>query len=189
MNPEVTKLIQSLELLKPYDDKEGQDCLKTIAFLQSTSFPEAFLRTHLAGHICGSAFLLSADKKSVLLMYHRFLDKWLNFGGHADGNADICSVAVRETIEESGIEDVDIISSDIFDLDIHTIPNRPERNEPQHLHYDIRYLLQAKSMDFHVNDRESKGLKWVSIDDIFSLELDASVRRMAEKWRNYLSLC
>ena len=73
--------------------------------------PDCFYRTHFnPGHITGSALLLSHDGRRVLMNHHKFLDMWICFGGHADGEKDILSVAYREVIEESGINDIAIVT-------------------------------------------------------------------------------
>ncbi|GAA0714814.1 NUDIX hydrolase [Dokdonella soli] len=131
-------------------------------------------------HLTGSAWLVSADGARVLLTHHRKLDRWLQLGGHADGDTDLARVALREAEEESGLPDL-VVEPAIFDLDRHRIPARG--NEPEHWHYDARYVVRATvSEDFVVSD-ESHALAWWSIADIARGDgFDDSLRRMARKW-------
>jgi len=147
-------------------------------FLRSAS--TVFERAHLVGHFTGSAWLVSRDGGHVLLTHHRKLNAWLQLGGHADGDADLSRVALREAGEESGLTDL-IVEPPIFDIDRHRIPARP--NEPEHWHYDVRYVVRAtRGEDFVVGD-ESHDLAWRRIDELAGDEtVDASVRRMAAKW-------
>jgi len=147
-------------------------------FLRSAS--TVFERAHLVGHFTGSAWLVSRDGGRVLLTHHRKLNAWLQLGGHADGDADLSRVALREAGEESGLTDL-IVEPAIFDIDRHRIPARP--NEPEHWHYDVRYVVRAtRGEDFVVGD-ESHDLAWRRIDELAGDEtVDASVRRMAAKW-------
>jgi len=147
-------------------------------FLRSAS--TVFERAHLVGHFTGSAWLVSRDGGRVLLTHHRKLNAWLQLGGHADGDADLSRVALREAGEESGLSDL-IVEPAIFDIDRHRIPARP--NEPEHWHYDVRYVVRAtRGEDFVVGD-ESHDLAWRRIDELAGDEtVDASVRRMAAKW-------
>lgn len=151
------------------------------------SFVEAntdcFERTLLCGHVTGSAWLVSDDGSKVLLTHHKKLNRWLQLGGHADGSADILQVALREAKEESGLADIELARAGIFDIDIHAIPAR--KNEPEHLHYDVRFALQAKgSQQFLLSD-ESNQLAWVPVRRLAELVADESMLRMAEKWCEY----
>jgi 8-oxo-dGTP pyrophosphatase MutT (NUDIX family) len=115
----------------------------------------------------------------VLLMHHRKLDRWLQPGGHADGDADLARVALREAREETGLSDLHL-EGGIFDLDRHRIPARA--NEPGHWHYDVRYLVRAGANESFVVNAESHALAWRPVLEVARDEtLDASLRRMARK--------
>src|SRR5690606_29239648 len=102
----------------------------------------------------------SKDGKRVLMNHHKSLQKWLCFGGHVDGTFDVLSAAKREVEEESGIVNFTPVFEDIFDIDIHPIPENDYKSEPAHSHFDIRFLLQANdNEDFVVSD-ESTELRW-----------------------------
>ncbi len=147
-----------------------------LAFVKSTE--NCFERTHTAGHITGSAWLLNPTGDKALMSLHRKLKRWVQPGGHADGQCDTLSVALREAEEESGISGISPISEDIFDIDIHPIPARP--GEEAHYHYDIRYLLRAPHENVVISD-ESDALEWWSAADFAARreETDEAVLRMA----------
>ena len=149
-----------------------------VDFLDSE--PDAFARELPVGHFTGSAWLVSADGVRVLLTHHRKLGMWLQLGGHADGDSDLARVALREAGEESGLGGL-AIEPGIFDLDRHRIPARGA--DPEHWHYDVRYVVRAGAdEDFVVSD-ESHALAWREIATVARDEsADASVRRMAGKW-------
>lgn len=142
------------------------------------STPDCFERSHAAGHITGSAWLLNPAGDKALLTLHRKLGRWLQPGGHADGDSDTRRVALREAEEESGIAGIRLLSPGIFDVDVHEIP--PSGDAPAHLHYDIRYLLQAPHEQW-VLSSESTALAWYTPAQICALQpaADASVLRMA----------
>ncbi len=143
--------------------------------------PDCFERSLAIGHITGSAWVLNADGSEVLLTHHRKLDRWLQLGGHADGESDVLSVAMTEAVEESGLHDFTHIAEGIFDVDIHPIPER--KGEPEHLHYDVRYVLRANgSLEYTVSD-ESHDLRWVKLDDVKALTSEPSMMRMVAKSR------
>jgi 8-oxo-dGTP pyrophosphatase MutT (NUDIX family) len=90
---------------------------------------DAFERSNQAGHFTGSAWLVSSDGTRVLLMHHRKLDRWLQPGGHADGDADLARVALREAQEETGMADIRL-DGGIFDIDRHRIMGRNPVADP-----------------------------------------------------------
>lgn len=144
------------------------------------SQPRCFDRSLNAGHITGSAWVVNATGCEVLLTHHRKLDRWLQLGGHADGESDVLAVAKKEAEEESGLTDFTHMGSGIFDIDIHLIPER--KDEPAHLHYDVRYVLRANGcLDYIVSD-ESHDLRWVKLDEVKTLTKEASMMRMVMKW-------
>ncbi|MBW8367790.1 MAG: NUDIX hydrolase [Arenimonas sp.] len=139
-----------------------------------------FERARLAGHYTGSAWLVSADGARVLLTHHRKLGRWLQLGGHADGDADLAQVALREAEEESGLGDL-VVEPAIFDLDRHAIPARG--SEPEHWHYDVRFVVRATGSEAFAVSEESLALAWKSVADIAGdPSSDESLRRMAVKW-------
>ena len=149
-----------------------------LGFLASA--PEVFERTHGPGHFTGSAWLVSADGERVLLTHHRKLGRWLQLGGHADGDRDLARVARREAEEESGLPEL-VVEPDIFDLDRHLIPARG--NEPAHWHYDVRYVVRATGSEAFAVSEESLELAWRSIRAIAQdPQADESLRRMAQRW-------
>jgi len=161
------------------------DCRRRMIELLDTT-PDCFQRTSFPGHFTGSALVVSADGSRALLHHHRFLDKWLQFGGHCDGDENVLAVAVREAEEESGISGLIMTSQKPFDLDIHPIPENPKRGEPPHFHYDIRWVLIApENAQFRVSD-ESNELRWFTPDEMLALPVDDSLVRLVEKWKALL---
>jgi 8-oxo-dGTP pyrophosphatase MutT (NUDIX family) len=141
---------------------------------------QPFHRETQAGHFTGSAWLVSADGERALLMLHRKLGRWLQLGGHADGEADLAKVALREAEEESGLRDLEVLP-EIFDMDRHVIPAR--RDEPEHWHYDVRYVVVARGDETFTLNEESLDLAWRPVADIAADPTsDESLRRMATKW-------
>lgn len=176
-----SNLIQNLESYTPFDDQERGHVQKTLAFLNEST--NCFDRSNLAGHVTGSCFLISPDGGKVLLMHHTVSDAWFKMGGHCDGSEDVLQVALREGIEESGISEILSISPDIFDVDIHEIKDRPDKNEPAHLHYDICYLFRAGHEVFEQNS-ESLALKWLGPEEALAHQDKDHYKRMIRKWRD-----
>ncbi len=171
-----TQLIEMLERHDPFDDLERAHRERALTFIREARACTS--RATLEGHVTASAWIVSPDRKSVLLTHHRKLDRWLQLGGHVEGDRAIQQAALREAIEESGIDDIRLVNDALFDIDVHPIPARGA--EPAHFHYDFRFLMQAGRPDFVVGD-ESINLAWVDIAAITIGEEDDSIVRMAIK--------
>ncbi len=170
-----------IDALRRYCDQWQGQAMEAAQFeIFLHTHADAFERSNPMGHFTGSAWLASADGQRVLLMHHRKLDRWLQPGGHADGDADLAHVALREAQEETGLVDLRV-EGDIFDIDRHRIPAR--MNEPEHWHYDVRYVARAVADERFAVNQESRALAWRSVADVAADEnLDDSLRRMARKW-------
>jgi 8-oxo-dGTP pyrophosphatase MutT (NUDIX family) len=151
---------------------------KMVELLDHT--PGCFDRGCFPAHFTGSALVVSADGSRALLHHHRKLDRWLQFGGHCDGDENVLRVAQREALEEAGIEGLIVASARPFDLDIHKIP--AHRDEPEHFHYDVRYVLIAPDNAQEVLSTESHELRWFTADELRVFPLDAGLRRLVNKW-------
>ena len=140
----------------------------------------AYRREREAGHFTASCWLVSGDGMRVLLTHHRKLGRWLQLGGHADGDADLARVALREAEEESGLKGLRIEPT-IFDLDRHWIP--AHKGVPGHWHYDVRFVIHAGDEEAFVVGEESLDLAWRGIGEVAADEsMDPSLRRMARRW-------
>ena len=168
--------------LAGYGRQWPQEAAVAGQFLELLSDPhDPFLRQRLAGHFTGSAWVVSADGARTLLTHHRKLDRWLQPGGHADGDVDLAGVALREAQEETGVAGLRLEDGAIFDLDRHWIPMRGQ--VPGHWHYDVRYLVRAGVDEGFVVSAESHDLAWRDISVIAADPgVDPSMRRMAGKW-------
>lgn len=140
----------------------------------------AYRRERLAGHFTASSWLVSGDGRRVLLTHHRKLGRWLQLGGHADGDEDLAQVALKEAEEESGLSGL-TVEPQIYDLDRHWIPDH--KGVPGHWHYDVRFVVYAgDSEEFAVSD-ESLDLAWRDIAALAAdADADESLRRMARHW-------
>lgn len=159
---------------------EAEVCAHFSELLNGETDADAFTRDRLAGHFTASCWLVDRSGQRVLLTHHRKLDRWLQLGGHADGDRDLAAVALREAQEESGLSGLSV-EPEIFDLDRHWIPERGD--VPGHWHYDARYVVRTGGSEDYVVSDESHDLAWREIAAIAGdAGADPSLRRMAEKW-------
>lgn len=160
----------------PYEEEAGfiQD------FINLTEDPLAYKRERLAGHFTASSWIVNPARTHTLLTLHKKLGRWLQLGGHADGDEDLIAVALKEAQEESGLSNLSLVESSIFDLDKHIIPERP--HVPEHFHYDVRFLIEAELKDQLVMSNESISLAWFTFDSVVDMiGYNPSILRMLEK--------
>lgn len=148
-----------------------------------SAHPDCFRRELSPAHVTGSTWVVSPDRRRVLMLHHRKHDQWFQPGGHADADADILRVALRETAEETGVDpaNVRLLDSNIFDVDIHTIP--AIAHDPRHEHIDIRFLVEIDDgLPIPGND-ESHEILWVPLANVSRFNNNRSTYRMVEKTR------
>lgn len=169
-----------LRLLADYAERHPGEATTTGRFIAFVSaHPDCFERALAVGHVTASAWILDGSRTRVLLTHHRKLNRWLQPGGHADGDPNVAATAAREALEETGLAGLVPDGDAILDLDIHPIPARDA--VPAHLHYDVRFLFRASgSPDFIVSD-ESHDLAWVPLDRLHDFTTQESVLRLAAK--------
>lgn len=178
-----SNLLDKLRRHRPFDERERESLDRIVTFVSDNT--HCFERSLSIGHVTGSAWLVDVSGRRALLTHHRKLGMWLQLGGHADGQADVLAVALREAREESGLAMIEPIRTDVFDVDVHDIPARP--GEPGHVHYDVRFLLRAVEDAAVQVSEESLDLAWVTVEGLARLDADDSVRRMGRKWQAWIT--
>lgn len=137
--------------------------------------PDALHRSCVEGHLTGSAMVVDPGTLRFLFMLHAKVGRWLQPGGHADGDAALPGVALREATEETGIEGLRVAAPAV-DLDVHRFE---AAGEVPHLHFDVRYLVVAPPGAVAEGNHESRGLRWAGVDDLAALDLDPGTHRLA----------
>ena len=181
-NPRQPLLTLLANYLRDYPAESGMTS-RYISFVEENE--DCFERSLSIGHVTGSAFIIDNACRQVLLTHHKKLGRWLQPGGHADGDSDIAAVGLREAEEESGLEAISFYSPELLDVDIHVIPAR--KDEPKHFHYDCRFLLRSSGSDDFIISDESNDLAWVPFGDILQYTNEESILRMLKKTQRILS--
>ncbi|MEO8695194.1 MAG: NUDIX hydrolase [Acidimicrobiales bacterium] len=165
-------LATAVALLVDLDDP-GRDEFLTFTH----EHDDALLRSCLIGHLTGSALVVDPTTERMLLLHHRKLQKWLQPGGHADGDGNLAAVALREATEETGIDGLRVVVPAI-QLDVHRVE---PRNEAPHLHYDVRYLVLAPEGAKAIGNFESTALRWVTLAELDVLTDEPNLRLLARR--------
>jgi len=170
-----------LEKITQYQPENSADQLqkeRLTKFVQNNS--DCFMRENLAGHITGSAWIIDPDFTQSLMTHHFKLDQWLQLGGHSDGDSNTLDVALREVTEESGLKNIKPFHENIFDIDIHDIPARP--GTPEHLHYDVRFIIVADPNEPLIRQvEESNDLQWIPLEKVGEYNPRESIVRFVRK--------
>lgn len=179
----MTDRVSLVAALRVYESSYPEEQQFITRFLSLLEHPNAYQRTHLPGHITGSSWIVNQDASKVLLVEHAKLKKWLQPGGHADGDENVLAVALREAQEETGLSNLTLVGSGFFDIDIHPIPERKQPLFPSHDHYDVRFLFVARDTDDLLISDESTDLRWIATVDLESFNKEPSVMRLRDKAR------
>ncbi len=155
------------------DSGVGEYRERILAFVDA--HPDALHRSCVDGHLTGSALVVEEGTGRILMMFHRKLQRWLQPGGHADGDANLPAVALREATEETGIAGL-MVDPTPIDIDIHRVE---PPGEPPHDHLDVRYLVVAPAGSLPAGNHESEALRWVTLEDLPLLGVDHGTMRMA----------
>ncbi|HEX6179011.1 MAG TPA: NUDIX hydrolase [Thermoanaerobaculia bacterium] len=167
------------------DDAERDHHREIMRLLE---LPDAFSRSHFApGHITASLFIVDPAGR-LLLHYHRRLCRWLQMGGHLEDEESPLEAALREGAEESGLHDLEPMSGEPFDLDIHPIP--AGKGEPDHRHFDVRYIARTNEPErITIDAAESVDLRWSTLEQAAEMMSSPESRRAIAKiaklvWRS-----
>jgi len=180
-------VIQLLTAYRAANPSEAEVADRILALVNSR--PDCFDRTCRPGHLTGSAWVVSSDGQRHLLLHHRKLGKWLQPGGHADGQTDLAEVALREAVEETGLQSLRLIPDAggalVLDLDVHDIPARYACDgsliEDAHEHHDVRFLFRVDGAGDLLGNEESHSVRWFTEKEVRKITLEISVLRLLEK--------
>ncbi|WP_338760613.1 NUDIX hydrolase [Bernardetia sp. ABR2-2B] len=180
-----------LDLLQDYQTSFSEEIefqKQMIDFLEQNN--DFALRSNLTGQLTGSAWIVNKNRTKVLLIHHKKIGKWLQIGGHIEEtDKTIEETILREVREESGLKDLKLLSSHIYDVDIHTIAQKKEIAE--HLHFDVRMIVEADENEtLTPQDEEILAIKWCSKNEVLNLaeathSINLSMKRMIDKMKHF----
>lgn len=158
-----------IQKYQPKNEQEKTDQIDILRFMDAN--PDFLFRTNLAGHLTSSAIVVNQSMDKILFAFHNIYQSWSWVGGHNDGDPDCLQVAMRETREETGVKNLRPWSDDIFMIDVIYVRNHIKRRQyvPDHLHFNVAYLLIADEMDqLSMKPDENSGVRWFALDDVLN---------------------
>ncbi len=172
----------------PWNEQEENDQKVILQYIDL--FDNILLRKNVFAHMTSSSWIVNQDRTKVLMIYHNIYDSWAWTGGHADGEADLLSVALREAGEETGISDIKPVLDDIYSMEILCVDGHVKNGKyvSSHLHLNITYLLEADDREnLRIKAHENSGVKWVDISESTTLPSELWMRGIYKKLNDKLN--
>lgn len=166
----------------PYNEQEKKDqemmlsCIKT--------FEDVLTRDNTVAHITSSSFVVNKARTKALMVYHNIYNSWSWTGGHADGDADLLAVAIREVKEETGVENISAVFPEIFSLDVLPVLGHSKKGSyvSAHLHLSVAYLLEADEEDpLIIKADENSDVRWIPINKVNEFSNEPHMRKVYGK--------
>lgn len=184
-------IVQELRDFAPGCEQERRDREAMLRFL--ACHDDAFERTNLTAHMTASAWVLSPDRRQVVMVYHNLYRSWSWTGGHADGDRDLLAVARREVTEETGLDRLELLQPGIFSLECLTVEGHEKRGQyvPSHLHMNVTYLLRALDRELRQKPDENSGVAWFTPDKALAAStepwmVERIYRKLAQRAEKYM---
>lgn len=180
--------IDEIRNYNPFNEQEKQD--KKVALDYITTFPNILTRENEFAHMTASSWIVNKDRTKVLMIFHNIYQSWAWTGGHADGEDNLRNVAIRETMEETGIKNIKPLQEDIFSLELLCVDGHVKRGKyvSSHIHINVTYLLEAdESEALAIKEDENSGVRWIDIDDAVQISNEKNMKVVYTKLNKKLN--
>ena len=186
---EQMSLVDNIKKYRPVNEQEERDKELMLQFMMHNF--NYLDRENQIAHFTASMWTVNKAHTKTLMVYHNLYDSWSWIGGHADGIEDLCSVAMRELQEETGVRNAVLVSREIFSLETLTVNGHVKRGiyVPSHLHFNVTYLAEAdENEELIVNEAENQAVKWWSFDEALTVPkeqwmIERVYKKLIEKCR------
>jgi len=174
-------LREMIEKYVPFNEQEERD--KEVILEAINTFKDVLTRNNKFMHFSSSSIILNKERTKTLVVYHKIYNSWVYPGGHADGESNLLAVAKREVWEETGLK-LEPVSNDIFGIQACPVKGHVKNGKyiSAHTHYDVVYLFEADENEkLSFREDESKGIKWIPLEETTSEEMADFSRPIFEK--------
>lgn len=182
-------LRKEIEAYNPCNEQEERD--KAVMLQYMSDHPDCLERQNQIGYFTASMWTVNKDHTKTLMVYHNLYDSWSWIGGHADGEEDLCAVAMRELKEETGVKNPILLSKKIFSLEVLTVNGHVKKGVyvPSHLHFNVTYLAEADEKEtLVVQEEENQAVKWWTMEEALQVSkepwfVERVYKKLIEKCR------
>lgn len=175
-------LKQQIQNYKPYNKQEEKDKEQMLKYIDT--FTDVLTRENTKCHFTASNWIVNKERTKVIMAYHNIYKSWAWTGGHSDGDSDLLNVALKEAKEETGLENLKVLSDGIFGIEILPVNRHIKREKivEEHLHLDCCFLLEAdESEPLRIKEDENSGVKWIDIDKVIETSTEDVMKPIYQK--------
>ena len=183
----ILKLKEQIEKYIPYNEQEASD--KELMLEYIDEFEDVLTRKNKMCHFTASSWIVNKDRTKVLMIYHNIYKSWAWTGGHTDGDSNLLHVALKEAEEETGLNNLKLLSDGIYGIQILTVDSHIKRGKfvSSHLHLDCCFLFEANEEDeLRIKEDENSGVKWIAIDESTKLTNEEKMKPIYTKLNSKL---
>ncbi len=184
------KLKEEIEKYIPYNEQEVSD--KKLMLEYINTFEDVLTRNNKMCHFTASNWIVNKDRTKILMIYHNIYKSWAWTGGHADGYSDLLRVALKEAEEETGLNNLKLLSDGIYGLQILTVDSHIKNGKfiSSHLHLDCCFLFEANEEDeLKIKEDENSDVKWIDINEATKITNEEKMKpiyaKLNSKIKNY----
>jgi 8-oxo-dGTP pyrophosphatase MutT (NUDIX family) len=166
MMTEAEAIAKFVEGYAPRDAREAGDRAQMLSFWRANR--DAFFRENTMAHFTASAWVVDPSRQRALMAYHNIYRTWAWTGGHADGDADLLAVALREVNEETGVTARPLGDAPVSLESLH-VSGHVKRGAyvSTHIHMNVTFLMEADpDAPVRVKADENSGVMWVPFDEV-----------------------
>lgn len=175
-------LKEQIQNYKPYNEQEENDKEMMLKYIDT--FDDVLTRENKMCHFTASNWILNKERTKIIMAYHNIYKSWAWTGGHADGDSDLLHVALKEAKEETGLDNLKVLSDGIFGIQILTVDSHIKRGKfvPSHLHLDCCFLIEAdENEQLRIKEDENSGVKWINIEDALEMTNEEEMKPIYKK--------
>lgn len=178
-------LREQIEKYSPYNEQEINDKEMMLKYIDI--FEDVLTRENKMCHFTASNWIVNKERTKVLMIYHNIYKSWAWTGGHADGDEDLLHVALKEANEETGLNNLKLLSNGIFGIQILTVDSHIKRGKfvPSHLHLDCCFLFETDENEvIRIKEDENSGVEWIDIDKAEEITNEEKMKPIYKKLNN-----